>query len=157
MPAAVIRADSIRFPNKCPHCLRKADGTFAVAAVRGFDAFVGSYAVPLLLDVPVCRAAFARRRAAALTWLVAVLTLILVAGGVAVWLAIRGAWLGAVPLGLGAVALAAAGRTGWDVALLDRLLLGLSARSVSSADVRLRVFRVDYYEVWAKLNHVKRT
>lgn len=157
MPAAVIRSDSIRFPNKCPHCLRRADGTFAVAAVRGLDAFAGSYAVPLLLDVPVCRDAFERRRTAALVWLVTVLVAILAAGGAAIWLAIRGAWIAAVPLGVGAVALAAAGRTGWDVALLDRVLLGVSARSASSKDVRLRFSRADYYEAWAKLNHVKRT
>ena len=157
MPAAVIRADSIRFPNKCPHCLRKADGTFAVAAVRGLDAFMGSYAVPLLLDVPVCREAFERRRTAALAWLVVVLAVILIGGGAAVWLAIRGAWAAAVPLGLAAIALAAGGRTGWDVALMDRRLLGLSARSVSSSEVRLRFSRDDYYDTWAKLNHVKRT
>lgn len=157
MPTSVIRADSVRFPNKCPHCLRKADGTFAVAAVRGLDAFMGSYAVPLLLDVPVCRDAFERRRTSALVWVVTVLLVMIAAGGGAIWLTIRGAWLAAIPLGLGAIALAAGGRTGWDVALLDRLLLGLSARSVSSTEVRLRFARGDYYDAWAKLNHVKRT
>jgi hypothetical protein len=157
MPSAVIRFDSIRFPNKCPHCLRKADGTFAVPAVRGLDAFVGSYAVPRLLDLPVCREAFGRRRAAALAWLVLVLAVMLTAAGCAVWLIVRGSWPWAIPLGALAVLLGAGGRTGWDVALLDRLLLGFSARSVSSTEVRLHFTRADYYDMWAKLNHVKRT
>jgi hypothetical protein len=157
MPTAVIRSDSIRFPNKCPHCLRKADGTFAVAAVRGLDAFVGRYAVPMLLDLPVCRGAFERRRAAALAWVVLVLAVILIAGGGAVWLAIRGSWLWAILLGSLATLLGAGGRTGWDTALLDRLLLGFGARSVSSTEVRVHVSRADYFEAWAKLNHVKRT
>jgi hypothetical protein len=146
-----------RFPKKCPHCGRPADGTFAVAAVRGLDAFVGGYSVPLLLDVPVCRDAFERRRAAAIAALVVVLLVILTAGGCAVWLAIRGHWLGAIPLGAAAVLLAAGGRTGWDTALLDRAILGVSARSVSSTEVRLAFGRREYYDQWAKLNHVKRT
>ena len=157
MPSAVIRSDSLRFPNKCPHCMRKADGTFAVAAVRGLDAFAGSYSVPVLLDVPVCREAFERRRAAALTWIVVVLLVMVTAAGFAVWQVIRGAWIWAIPLGAIAVLLGASGRTGWDTGLLDRLLLGFSARSVSSKQVRLHFTRADYYETWAKLNHVKRT
>jgi hypothetical protein len=157
MPSASINPAVNRFPNKCPHCLRKADGTFAVAAVRGLDAFAGRYTVPLLLDVPVCRDAFERRSAAALVWLVLMLAIILIAGGCAVWLAIRGTWLSAVPLGALAVLLAASGRTGWDAALLDRLLIGLGVRSVSSSEVRLTFTRSDYYDAWAKLNHVKRT
>ena len=157
MPAATINPQTNRFPQKCPHCLRRADGTFAVAAVRGLEAFVGGFSVPLLLDVPVCRDAFRRRRAAAMGALVAVLLIVLAAGAGAVWLAIRGVWLGAVPLGAIAVLLAAGGRTGWDSALLDRAILGLSARSVSSGEVRLRFSRGEYYEQWAKLNHVRRT
>lgn len=154
---ASIDPKLIRFPKKCPHCGRAADGTFAVAAVRGLDAFVGGYSVPLLLDVPVCREAFERRRTAAIAALVVVLLMILVAGAFAVWLAIRGHWLGAVPLGAAVVLLAAGGRTGWDTALLDRALVGLSARSVSSTEVRLRFTRREYYDQWAKLNHVRRT
>ena len=146
-----------RFPKKCPHCGRAADGTFAVAAVRGLDAFVGGYSVPLLLDVPVCREAFERRRTAAIAALVVVLIAILVGGGCAVWLAIRGHWVAAIPPGALAVLLAAGGRTGWDTAVLDRAILGLSARSVSSSEVRLRFLRREYYDQWAKLNHVKRT
>jgi hypothetical protein len=157
MPSASINPATIRFPKKCPHCGRPADGTFAVAAVRGLDAFVGGYSVPLLLDLPVCRDAFERRRAAAIAALVAVLLFVVVAGGCAVWLAIRSHWLGAIPLAASAVLLAASGRTGWDSALLDRAILGLSARSVSSSDVRLRFSRREYYDQWAKLNHVKRT
>jgi len=156
MPAAAINPQTIRFPKKCPHCGRPAEGTYAVAAVRGFDAFVGSYTVPLLLDVPVCRDAFERRRGAALAALIAVLLLVAIAGGAAVWLAIRGAWLGAIPLGAVAVLLAAGGRAGWDGAALDRWILGLSVRSVSSTEVRLQFSRRDYYDAWAKLNHVKR-
>jgi hypothetical protein len=156
VPVAVIRPESIRFPPKCPHCLRKAEGTYAVAAVRGLDAFVGGYTVPLLIDVPVCRDAFTRRRAAALVSLVLVLLLIVAGGGLAVWFAIRGAWMLSAPLGAVAILLAAGGRTGWDAALLDRAILGLSARSVSSKDARLHFTRGDYYETWAKLNHVKR-
>jgi hypothetical protein len=157
MPSASINPAINQFPKKCPHCGRKPDGTFAVAAVRGLDAYVGSYAVPLLLDVPVCREAFERRRAAALGAVIVVLTVILVGGAFAVWFAFHGAWLRAVPLGAVALALAAAGRTGWDSALLDGALLGLSARSVSSQEVRLTFSRGEYYEQWAKLNHVKRT
>lgn len=157
MPAVSVRPETIRFPQRCPHCLRKAEGTYAVAAVRGLDAFVGSYTVPLLLDVPVCRDAFERRRTVAVAALVVVLLCILVAGGCAVWLAIRGQWIWAVPLGAIALLLAIGGRTGWDSALLDRAALGLSARSVSSSEVRLRFSRDEYYEQWAKLNHVKRT
>jgi hypothetical protein len=157
MHRATIHPQSVRFPNKCPHCLRKADGTFAVAAVRGLDAFAAGYAVPLLLDVPVCREAFERRRTAAVVWLAGVLIFIFAAGGAAVWLAIRGSWAGAIPLGAAAILFAVGGRTGWDVALLDRRLLGLSARSVSSTEVRLEMARDDYYQAWAKLNHVKRT
>ena len=157
MPTASIDPAVNRFPNKCPHCMRKADGTFAVAVVRGLDAFVGSYSVPVLLDVPVCREAFERRRAAALTWMVVVLLSIVMAGGFAVWELIRGAWLWAIPLGVIAVLLGVSGRTGWDTGLFDRLLLGFSARSVSSTRVRVHFTRADYYETWAKLNHIKRT
>lgn len=157
MPSAQVRADSLRFPQKCPHCLRKAEGTYAVAAVRGIDAFLGGYSVPLLLDVPVCRKAFERRRTAAFAWLVLMLAIILTAGAAAVWLAIRGSWFGAIPLGLLSVLLGTGGRTGWDTALLDRMLLGLSIRSVSAKDARLHFSRAEYYEQWAKLNHVKRT
>jgi hypothetical protein len=155
--SATINPAINRFPNKCPHCLRKADGTYAITSMRGLDAFVGGYSVPLLLDVPVCRDAFARRRTAALAALVAVLLLIVVAGGCAVLLAIRGIWAAAIPLGVAALLLAAAGRTGWDTALLDRSILGLSARSVSSTQTRLYFGRDEYYDQWAKLNHVKRT
>jgi hypothetical protein len=157
MQTATIGPQTIRFPNKCPHCLRKAEGTYAVAAVRGMDAFGGSYTVPLLLDVPVCREAFERRRMAATVSLVVVVACILLGAGVAVWLAIRGEWLLAAIPGAAAALLAAGGRTGWDSALLDRAILGVSARSVSSTSVRLRFARGDYYEAWAKLNHVKRT
>jgi len=120
MPSASIDPATNQFPRKCPHCGRKADGTYAVAAVRGLDAYVGGYAVPLLLDVPVCRDAFERRRTAALVALAAVLVLIVAGAGLAVWLAIRGAWLLAAVPALVAAALAAGGRTGWDSALLDR-------------------------------------
>jgi hypothetical protein len=82
---------------------------------------------------------------------------LLAAGACAVWLAIRGHWPGAIPLGALALLLAATGRTGWDTALLDRAILGVSARSVSSTEVRLRFSRREYYDQWAKLNHVKRT
>jgi len=157
MPSASIAPAVNRFPNKCPHCLRKAEGTYAVVAVRGLDVYLGGYAVPLLLDVPVCRDAFARRRAAALAALIVVLVSILSGAGLAVWFAIHGAWLKAAVPALVAAALAAGGRTGWAKALLDRLLLGLSARSVSSSAVRLSFARNDYYDAWAKLNHVKRT
>jgi hypothetical protein len=146
-----------QFPKKCPHCGRKADGTFAVAAVRGLGAYFGGYAVPLLLDLPVCRDAFERRRAAALATLVVVLLVVFVGGGFALWFAFHGAWLRAVPLGAAAILLAAGGRTGWDSALLDGAILGLSARSVSSSEMWLRFSRDEYYEQWAKLNHVKRT
>jgi hypothetical protein len=157
MASASINPASIRFPKKCPHCGRAADGTYAVAAVRGLDVYFGGYAVPLLLDVPVCREAFERRRRAALVALVTVLSLIVAGGGFAVWFAIRGVWLLAALCGAAAALLAAGGRTGWDSALLDRRILGLSARSVSSTEVRLRCARDEYYEQWAKLNHIKRT
>jgi hypothetical protein len=157
MPSASINPAINQFPQKCPHCGRKAEGTFAVAAVRGLDVYFGGYAVPLLLDVPVCREAFERRRTAALAAVVTVLLCIIAGGGLAVWLAIRGAWLPAALFGAVAVLLAAGGRTGWDSALLDRRLLGLSARSVSSKEVRLHFRRDEYYQQWAKLNHVKRT
>jgi len=157
MPSVTINPQLIRFPNKCPHCLRKPAGTYAVAAVRGLDAFAGGYAVPLLLDVPVCREAFERRRGAAIAALIAVLLFVVLACGCAVWLAIRGQWLAAIPLGAAAVLLAAGGRTGWDSALLDRAILGLSARSASSIDVRVFFARDEYYEQWAKLNHIRRT
>jgi hypothetical protein len=147
----------MQFPKKCPHCGRPAEGTYAVAAVRGLDVYVGGYAVPLLFDVPVCRVALERRRTAALVALVIVLLLIITGGALAVWFAIHGVWLAAALFGVVAALLAAAGRTGWDSALLDRQILGLSACSVSSTEVRLRFRRDEYYGQWAKLNHVKRT
>jgi hypothetical protein len=152
MPFASVRPDTIRFPQRCPHCLRRAEGTYAVAAVRGLDAFIGSYTAPLLLDVPVCRAAFARRRAAAMGWLIVALLLIVALGGGAVWLAIRGAWLAASAVGFVALLLAAVGRTSRDTAVLDRVLLGLNARSLSSNRVRLYMSRADYYKAWVKAN-----
>lgn len=157
MPTASINPASVRFPKKCPHCGRPAEGTYAVAAARGLDVYFGGYAVPLLLDVPVCRDAFGRRRAAALVSLVVVLLLIVAGAGVAAWFALHGAWLASVLPGGIAVALALGGRTGWDSALLDGALLGLRARSVSSTEVRLRFSRAEYYDQWAKLNHIKRT
>lgn len=157
MADAVIRPEGIRFPQKCPHCLRKAEGTYAVAAVRGLDVYVGGYAVPLLLDVPVCREAFERRRTAAVVSLVAVLLIVVACAGLAVWFAARGAWLAAALPAAVAVALAVGGRTGWDSALLDRLILGLGARSVSATELRLHFTRADYYDAWARLNQIKRT
>jgi hypothetical protein len=157
MPSASINPATNQFPKKCPHCGRPAVGTYAVAAVRGFDAYVGGYAVPLLLDVPVCRDAFERRRTAAIVALVTVLVLIVTGAGLAVWLALHGAWLAAALPAAAAAVLVAGGRTGWDSALLDRRILGLGARSVSSKEVRLQFSRPEYYEQWAKLNHVKRT
>ncbi len=157
MPSASINPAINQFPKKCPHCGRKPDGTCAVAAMRGLNVYFGGYAVPLLLDVPVCRDAFDRRRAAAIGALVVALLVIVIGGGFAVWFAIHGAWLRAVPLGAVAVLLAAGGRTGWDSAFLDGAILGLSVRSVSSSEMRLRFRRDEYYEQWAKLNHVKRT
>ncbi len=157
MPTASINPATNQFPKKCPHCGRKADGTSAVAAVRGLDVYFGGYAVPLLLDIPVCREAFGRRRTAAVVVLVTVLLLILTGAGLALWFALHGAWLAAASFGAVAVLLAAGGRTGWDSALLDRQILGLSARSLSSQEVRLHFTRAEYYEQWAKLNHVKRT
>jgi hypothetical protein len=125
--------------------------------VRGLDVYVGGYAVPLLLDVPVCRDAFARRRTAALVALVSILVLLLTGAGLAMWYALHGAWLAAALPAAVAVALAVGGRTGWDAAFLDRQILGLSARSLSSKEARLHFRRAEYYEQWAKLNHVKRT
>ncbi|HEY2431738.1 MAG TPA: hypothetical protein VGI12_03620 [Vicinamibacterales bacterium] len=157
MPSAPIAPETNQFPKKCPHCGRKAEGTYAVAAVRGLDAYIGGYAVPVLFDVPVCREAFERRRTAAVVALAVVLVSIVGGAGLAIWFAFHGAWLAAALPAAVAVALAAGGRTGWDAALLDRHILGLSARSVSSSQARLRFSRGEYYEQWAKLNHVKRT
>lgn len=152
MPSATVTPESIRFPQKCPHCGGKPAGTYAVAAVRGLDAFVGSYAVPLLLDVPVCREAFDRRHRTGLAALVTVLLVIVVSGGLAVWLAIERSWLPAAVLGAIAVLLGLGGRTGWDSALLDRQLLGASARSESSTRVRVRFARDDYFKKWMSMN-----
>jgi hypothetical protein len=157
MPTASINPATNQFPKKCPHCGRKADGTYAVAAVRGLDVYFGGYAVPLLLDVPVCREAFERRRTAAIGALVTVLLFIVAGAGLAIWFSLHGAWLAAALPAVVAVALAVGGRTGWDSALLDRLILSLGARGVSSNEVRLQFGRDEYYEQWAKLNHVKRT
>jgi hypothetical protein len=157
MPSALVRPDSIRFPQKCPHCLRKAEGTYAVAAVRGIDAFLGGYSVPLLLDVPVCRGAFERRRQAALASLVAVLLMIVTGAAFAAWFAFHGAWLASVLPGGVALALAAGGRTGWDGALLDGMILKMTARSISSTEVRMQFSRDDYFAAWSALNRVKRS
>jgi hypothetical protein len=150
--AVYVDASSIRFPRRCPHCGRKAEGTYAVAAMRGLEAYVGNYTMPPLLDVPVCRDAFNRRRAAALASLLTILVLIAlsaITGIVAAW---RGAWLVAAVFGALALVLAAGGRTGWDSALLDRTILGLYARSVSSTRMRL-AFRDDkYFAEWKGLN-----
>lgn len=157
MPYVLINPATIRFPQKCPHCGRKAEGTYAIAAMRNLDVFFGDYAVPLLIDLPVCRDALDRRRFVGLVWLIAVLAIILVALFFAVWLAIDREWLPSAVLAIIAVALALGGRTGWDNALLDRSILAANARGVSSKEVRLYFGRDEYYEQWAKLNHVKRT
>src|SRR4051812_40390237 len=95
MPSAIVNPSSVRFPRKCPHCGRKAEGTYAVAAMRGLDVFVGEYAVPLLLDVPVCRDAFERRRRAAAVALATVLVLIVGGGIGALVFAFKGLWMAA--------------------------------------------------------------
>ena len=141
MPTAVVKPESVRFPRTCPHCGRKAEGTYAVAAMRGLDVFYGSYSVPLLLDVPVCREAFERRRTAALAALILVLVAIAAGAVAAIVFAWKGMWIAAFIPGAIAAALAAGGRTGWDAALLDRAVLGMSARSVSSTGLRLHFNR----------------
>jgi hypothetical protein len=154
MHVADVDADSICFPRKCPHCGGKAAGTYAVAAMRGLDVYAGGYTMPLLLDVPVCREVFDRRRRAALVALVLVLVLVVAAAIGAAVLAWRGAWIAAIVLGAFAGVLAMGGRTGWDAGLLDRAIVGMYARSISSK--RLRVgFRDDkYFAEWARLNRV---
>lgn len=156
MPSAFVSSSSIRFPRKCPHCGGKPEGTYAVAAMRGLDVFFGNYTVPLLIDVPVCREAFQRRRAAALVALVFVLVLIGGGGIAALAFAFRGAWVAAALSGSVAIALAVGGRTGWDGGLLDRALLGVSARSVSSTELRLRFSHGKYFSEWASLNRSAR-
>lgn len=152
MHTAYVNASSIRFPKKCPHCGRKADGTYAVTAMRGLDAFIGSYTVPLLLDVPVCRAAFERRRRAALVSLVVVLGVIVANGAAALVFAFKAKWIPAMLLGAVAAGFGAGGRTGWDAAALDRWILGVYVRSVSSARL-LMGFRSDkYFAEWTGLN-----
>jgi hypothetical protein len=152
MPTAVVNPASIRFPQKCPHCGRKAEGTYAITAMRNLDVFLGEYSVPLLLDVPVCRDAFNRRRTVGLAWLLSALAIILAGGLFAAWLAIDRAWLPAALLGAAAVAFALAGRTGWDTVVLDRWILGASAQSVSSSRVRMTFSRDEYFKQWAKMN-----
>jgi len=152
MPSALVNPSTLRFPRKCPHCGRKPEGTYAVAAMRGLDVFFGDYAVPLLIDVPVCRAAFDRRRAAAVAALVSVLVLIAAGGTGALVFAFKGAWIAAALSGGMAIALALGGRTGWDAGLLDRALLGLSARSESSTRLRLRFTNERYFSEWTSIN-----
>jgi hypothetical protein len=154
MPSAVVNPDSIRFPRTCPHCGRKAEGTYAVAAMRGLDVFFGGYSVPLLLDVPVCREAFDRRRTAALAALIVVLAAIAAGAVAAVVLAWKGLWLAALVAAAIAAALAAGGRTGWDAALLDRFVLGMYARSLSSTRLRVHVTREKYFPEWAGMNRL---
>ena len=154
MPTADVDADSICFPRKCPHCGGKAAGTYAVAAMRGLDVYFGGYTMPLLLDVPVCRDAFDRRRRAALAALVLILAVVVTSAIAAAVFAWRGSWIAAIVLGAFAAVLAMGGRTGWDAGLLDRAIVGMYARSISSK--RLRVgFRDDrYYSEWARLNRL---
>lgn len=152
MASAIVNPSSLRFPRKCPHCGGKPEGTYAVAAMRGLDVFFGEYAVPLLIDVPVCREAFDRRRVAAVTALVSVLALVLAGGIAALVFAFRGAWVAAMVSGTVAIALAAGGRTGWDAGLLDRWVLGLSARSVSSSELRVRFASDKYFAEWTAMN-----
>jgi hypothetical protein len=154
MPSTDVNAASIRFPRKCPHCGRKAEGTYAVSAMRGLDAVLGSYSVPLLLDVPVCRDSLERRRSAALVSLVAILALTAAAAIAAIVFAWRGAWIPAVAAGAVAGVLIAGGRTGWDAALLDRGMLGLYVRSLSSTRLRVGIRRDEYFSEWAKLNRL---
>jgi hypothetical protein len=152
MTSLFVNADAIRFPRTCPHCGRKAEGTYAVAAARGLDAYLGGYTMPPLLDVPVCREAFDRRRAAGLWALVAILVALLLAVAAAVMLAWRGAWVPAALSALVAAALALGGRTGWDAALLDRVILRMHARSVSSTRMRLGFADGRYAAGWKKLD-----
>ena len=55
-----------------------------------------------------------------------------------------------------AVVVAVGGRTGWDAGLLDRTLLGVSARSVSSTKVRLHFADGKYFSEWTSLNRSAR-
>ena len=154
MPSASLSPDSVRFPRKCPHCGGKAAGTYAVAAVRGLDAFLGSYTMPPLLDVPVCRAAFERRRRAAVVLLASTLAIMVLCGGAALVLAFERAWLTAALVALPAIAAALLGRTGADAGLLDRWVLGCAARSESSTRMRVFLKRADYFAEWKKVNRL---
>jgi len=152
MRSASVTSASLRFPRKCPHCGRKAEGTYAISATRGLDVFLGSYAVPPLIDVPVCRDVFQRRRTAALVALVSTLAFMALGGLAAVVFAIKGVWLAAAVLGTAVAAVAAGGRTGWDNALLDRVILGVSAMAESSTRVRLWFRRDECFSQWAAMN-----
>lgn len=152
MHTAYVNASPIRFPRKCPHCGGKAEGTYAVAAMRGLDAFVGQYTVPLLLDVPVCRDAFDRRRRAALVSLVAVLAIVVASGVAALVLAFKAKWVPAILFAAVAGGLGAGGRTGWDAAWLDRWLLGVYARSVSSTRMLMGFRSSKYFAEWSGMN-----
>lgn len=154
MQTADVNPDAIRFPRKCPHCGRKAAGTYAIGAMRGLDAFFGGYTVPLLIDVPVCREVFERRRRAAVVSLVVILAIIVASGSAAVVFAFKARWLPTALLGAIAAGLAAGGRTGWDGALLDRSIVGACARSVSSTRVRMSFRRDDYYSEWKSMNRL---
>ena len=152
MRSASVNTTSLRFPRKCPHCGRKAEGTCAISAMRGLDVFLGGYAVPPLIDVPVCGEVFQRRRTAAVVALVSTLAFMIIGAIATVALAIKGVWLAAAVLGAAVAAIAAGGRTGWDAALLDQVMLGVHARAESSTRVRVCFKRDEYFRLWAAAN-----